>query len=123
MKTEVPKLLAKYREGSAKRYKTSGSSSFNTEFGEANINLNADVGDDEEDEYEALAMLMVSETVMQNERAFEMKKRRTQSLLNNGRKVECRERELANQEYRQRQKDIRFYLQSYDHLIRRIWKN
>ncbi|GKA89249.1 hypothetical protein Tco_0811061 [Tanacetum coccineum] len=32
------------------------------------------------------------------------------------REVECRERELANQEYRQCQKDIRFYLQPYDHL-------
>nr|GEW48881.1 hypothetical protein [Tanacetum cinerariifolium] len=105
METEVPKLLAKSREGSEKRYKTSGSSSFNTEFGEASINLNADVGDDEEDEMheiqrpigrdkakgsmkkkgqrvfgsssmndEALARLMVYETVMQNERAIEMKK-------------------------------------------------
>ncbi|GKD62541.1 hypothetical protein Tco_1300050, partial [Tanacetum coccineum] len=35
---------------SGKRYKTPGSSSFNTESGEASINLNVDVGDDEEDE-------------------------------------------------------------------------
>ncbi|GJW37235.1 hypothetical protein Tco_0060155 [Tanacetum coccineum] len=32
------------------------------------------------------------------------------------REVECRERELAMQEYRQRQEDIRFYMQPYDHL-------
>ncbi|GKE93532.1 hypothetical protein Tco_1574627 [Tanacetum coccineum] len=31
------------------------------------------------------------------------------------REVKCRERELATQEY-QRQEDIRFYLQPYDHL-------
>ncbi|GKE66037.1 hypothetical protein Tco_1520198 [Tanacetum coccineum] len=30
--------------------------------------------------------------------------------------VECRERELEAQEYRQRQEDIMFYLQPYDHL-------
>ncbi|GJX57393.1 hypothetical protein Tco_0287290 [Tanacetum coccineum] len=32
------------------------------------------------------------------------------------REVECREQELAMQEYRQHQKDIRFYMQPYDHL-------
>ncbi|GJV63533.1 RNA-directed DNA polymerase, eukaryota, reverse transcriptase zinc-binding domain protein [Tanacetum coccineum] len=97
-----------------------GSSSFNTEFGEASINLNVDVGDDEEDEVqeirrpsgkdkakgymkkkgsrssgssstneEALARLMVSELAMHNERAIE---------------------------YIQRQEDMRFYMQPYDHL-------
>ncbi|GKE15529.1 hypothetical protein Tco_1423106 [Tanacetum coccineum] len=30
--------------------------------------------------------------------------------------VECRERDVRNQEYRQRHDDIRFYLQPYDHL-------
>nr|GEZ94838.1 hypothetical protein [Tanacetum cinerariifolium]GEZ97119.1 hypothetical protein [Tanacetum cinerariifolium]GFA03984.1 hypothetical protein [Tanacetum cinerariifolium] len=34
----------------SKRYKSSGSSSFNIEFVKASINLNAKVGDDEEDE-------------------------------------------------------------------------
>ncbi|GKD46870.1 hypothetical protein Tco_1271515 [Tanacetum coccineum] len=32
--------------------------------------------------------------------------------------VECREREVAATKYRQQQKDIRFYLHSYDHLTR-----
>ncbi|GJX47150.1 hypothetical protein Tco_0272340 [Tanacetum coccineum] len=32
------------------------------------------------------------------------------------RDVECRERDVRNQEYRQRQDDTRFYLQPYDHL-------
>nr|GEU31594.1 hypothetical protein [Tanacetum cinerariifolium] len=50
METEVLKFLAMSGEDSGKRYKTSGSSSFNTDFGEASINLNVDVGDDEEDE-------------------------------------------------------------------------
>ncbi|GKG06897.1 hypothetical protein Tco_0329866, partial [Tanacetum coccineum] len=43
-------LVLWMRRGGSKRYKSSGSSSFNTEFGEASINLNANVGDDEEDE-------------------------------------------------------------------------
>ncbi|GKG27539.1 hypothetical protein Tco_0405866, partial [Tanacetum coccineum] len=34
----------------SKRYKSSGSSSFNTESREASINLNANVGDDKKDE-------------------------------------------------------------------------
>ncbi|GJW88098.1 hypothetical protein Tco_0163438 [Tanacetum coccineum] len=52
--TKVPKFLAKSVEGSGKRYKTSGSSSFNTESGEASINLNVDVSDDEEDEVQEI---------------------------------------------------------------------
>ncbi|GKC60654.1 hypothetical protein Tco_1088252 [Tanacetum coccineum] len=48
METEVPKFLSNPQ--ASKRYKTSGSSYFNTEFGDASINLNVDVGDDEKDE-------------------------------------------------------------------------
>ncbi|GJZ93416.1 zinc finger BED domain-containing protein RICESLEEPER 2-like protein [Tanacetum coccineum] len=141
MQNEVPKFTAKSREGS-KRYKTFGSSSFNTESVEASINLNANVGDDEEDEVqeirrpigkdnakdvakkkgsrasgsssmndEALARLMVTE--MENQE----KEERLAFLEIKMREVECREREVANHEYRQRQKDIRFYLQPYDHLV------
>ncbi|GJV28486.1 uncharacterized mitochondrial protein-like protein [Tanacetum coccineum] len=44
------KAKTRVSEGSGKRYKKSGSSSFNTEFGKTSINLNVDVGDDEEDE-------------------------------------------------------------------------
>ncbi|GJZ04022.1 hypothetical protein Tco_0537297 [Tanacetum coccineum] len=129
------------KEGS-KRYKTSGSSSFNTESGEASINLNANVGDDEEDEVqkiqrpigkdnakdaakkkgsrasgsssmndEALARLMVTE--MENQE----KEEHLAFLEIKMREVECREREVKNNEYRQRQKDIRLYLQPYDHLV------
>nr|GEV83385.1 hypothetical protein [Tanacetum cinerariifolium] len=36
--------------GGIKRHKSSGSSSFNTESGEASINLNTNVGDNDEDE-------------------------------------------------------------------------
>ncbi|GKE84939.1 hypothetical protein Tco_1558681, partial [Tanacetum coccineum] len=36
--------------GGSKRYRLSGSSSFNTEFGEASINLTTNVGDNDEDE-------------------------------------------------------------------------
>ncbi|GJU29225.1 putative reverse transcriptase domain-containing protein [Tanacetum coccineum] len=37
-------------EGGSKRHKSYGSSSFNTEYGEASINLNTTVGDNDEDE-------------------------------------------------------------------------
>ncbi|GJR85362.1 zinc finger BED domain-containing protein RICESLEEPER 2-like protein [Tanacetum coccineum] len=50
METEVPKFSAKSEEGSDKRYKTYGSSSFNTECVEVSINLNVDVGNDDGDE-------------------------------------------------------------------------
>nr|GEU42032.1 hypothetical protein [Tanacetum cinerariifolium] len=59
---------------------------------------------------EALARLMVIEMVTQE------KEQRDTILEIKGREVECRERELEAQEYRQRQEDIRFYLQPYDHL-------
>ncbi|GJW88097.1 hypothetical protein Tco_0163437 [Tanacetum coccineum] len=43
-----------------------------------------------------------------NERAIEMQKEERKAFLEiKRREVECRERELANQEYRQRQEDIR----------------
>nr|GEV69393.1 hypothetical protein [Tanacetum cinerariifolium] len=124
-------------EGGSKRHKSSGSSSFNTESREASINLNTTVGDDnDEDEVQeirrpqgrdkaraagrkknkglksvessnvnedGLAKLMVNEitSIQKEERlAFLDIKRR---------EVECRERELEQQ-------DMMFYLQPYDHL-------
>ncbi|GJW64835.1 gamma-glutamyltranspeptidase 1 [Tanacetum coccineum] len=141
MKSEVPKFTAK-SWGYSKRYKPSGSRSFNTESGEASINLNANVGDDEEDEVkeirrpngrdkakdaakkkgprasgsssmndEALARLMVTKMANQEkeERLAFLKIKRIE--------VECHERKVRNQECRQHQDDIRFYLQSYDYLI------
>ncbi|GJQ94710.1 zinc finger BED domain-containing protein RICESLEEPER 2-like protein [Tanacetum coccineum] len=53
MQSEVPKFAGKSGEGS-KRYKTFGSNSFNIEFREASINMNVDVGDDEEDEVQEI---------------------------------------------------------------------
>ncbi|GKA44800.1 hypothetical protein Tco_0737596 [Tanacetum coccineum] len=47
--SELPKFAAESGGGS-KRYKSSGSSSFNTESREASINLNTNVGDNDEDE-------------------------------------------------------------------------
>ncbi|GJY42094.1 hypothetical protein Tco_0429364 [Tanacetum coccineum] len=52
MDSEVPNFAAKQQAG--KRYKTTGSSLFNTESGDASINLNVDVGDDDEDEVQVL---------------------------------------------------------------------
>nr|GEV86298.1 hypothetical protein [Tanacetum cinerariifolium] len=68
---------------------------------------------------EALSWLMVFEMAMHNECVIEMKKKeRLASLEIKMREVECRERELAMQEYQQRQKDIMLYMQLYDHLTR-----
>ncbi|GKB45866.1 hypothetical protein Tco_0896619 [Tanacetum coccineum] len=52
MDTEFPKFLSNPQV--SKRYKTSGSSSFNTESGDASINMNVDIHDDEEDEVQEL---------------------------------------------------------------------
>ncbi|GJU86320.1 hypothetical protein Tco_1293866 [Tanacetum coccineum] len=60
---------------------------------------------------EALARLMVTEMANQE------KKERLAFLEIKRREDECRERVVANQEYRQRKEDIRFYLQPYDHLV------
>ncbi|GKD71859.1 ALP1-like protein [Tanacetum coccineum] len=53
MQSEVSKITAKSGGGN-KRYKLSGSSSFNTESREVSINLNVDVDDDEEDEVQEI---------------------------------------------------------------------
>ncbi|GJV56922.1 hypothetical protein Tco_1457927 [Tanacetum coccineum] len=122
-------------QGSSKRHKSSGSSSFNAESGDASINLNNNV-DDEDDVQEirrpegrdkaqnkgskasgsstmnddALARLMVTEMtvaeVAQREKFMELKRR----------EVECREREIAAAEYRAQQEDMELYLQPYEHL-------
>nr|GEV25482.1 ribonuclease H-like domain-containing protein [Tanacetum cinerariifolium] len=52
MDTEGPNFAAKHQ--ASKRYKTYGSISFNTDSEDASINLNVDVGDDEEDEVQVL---------------------------------------------------------------------
>ncbi|GKB66917.1 hypothetical protein Tco_0928329 [Tanacetum coccineum] len=66
---------------------------------------------------EPLARLMVSEMAMHTKHAIEMQKEEHKDFLEIKRwEVECHERELAIQEYRQRQEDMRFYMQSYDHL-------
>ncbi|GJY04652.1 hypothetical protein Tco_0370592 [Tanacetum coccineum] len=66
---------------------------------------------------EAFAKLMVSELAMHNERAIGMKKEERLAFMEIKRmEVECHERELAMHEYRQRQEDIRFYMEPYDHL-------
>nr|GEW93444.1 hypothetical protein [Tanacetum cinerariifolium] len=109
--------------------------------GEASINLNTNVGDNNEDEVQkirrpggrdkaraagknkwskasgsstvnedALARLMVTEMTTQK------KEERLAFIEIKRREVECREREVAAQEYRAQQEDTRFYLQPYDHL-------
>ncbi|GJV91710.1 ALP1-like protein [Tanacetum coccineum] len=80
MQSELLKFTAKYRGGS-KIYKSSGSSSFNTESGEASIHLNANVGYDDEDHVDG-------------NRDGKSGERRTVSLFRDQmREVECRERE------------------------------
>ncbi|GJR15235.1 hypothetical protein Tco_0797887 [Tanacetum coccineum] len=82
----------------SKRHKSSGSSSFNTEYGEASINLNTTVSDKDEDEMQEIRRPEAHE-----------KEKRLAFLDIKRREVKCRERELEQQ-------DMRFYLQPYDHL-------
>ncbi|GJR73929.1 putative reverse transcriptase domain-containing protein [Tanacetum coccineum] len=109
----IPNFNTGSEEGS-KRHKSTGSSSFNTESGEASINLNTTVGDNDEDEVQEIrrpegrdkakdAGLMVTEMTAHE------KEERLAFLYIKRREVECREREIEQQ-------DMRFYLQSYDHL-------
>ncbi|GJT03774.1 hypothetical protein Tco_0838236 [Tanacetum coccineum] len=115
--------------------------SFNTESENASINLNTNVADEDEVQEtrrpggmdkvravgknkgskasgsstmndDALARLMVIEMTAQE------KAERLAFMEIKRRDVKCREREVAAQEYRAQQEDIRFYLQSYDHLTR-----
>ncbi|GJY74256.1 gamma-glutamyltranspeptidase 1 [Tanacetum coccineum] len=131
---EITLLKFSTGSGGSKRHKSSGSNSFSTDSREASINLNTNVGDNDEDEVQevqrpegrdktraarkkerskasgssnvnedALARLMVTKMTTQEKAkclAFlEIKKR----------EVECREREIEQQ-------DMRFYLHPYDHL-------
>ncbi|GJV89351.1 putative ribonuclease H-like domain-containing protein [Tanacetum coccineum] len=116
--TKVPKFLSNPQ--ASKRYNTSRSSSFNTESGDASINLNVDVGNDEEDECKNFDDQWAGtkpKLAMHNERVIGIKKEQRLAFLKiKMRDVECRERELAMQEYRQRQEDIMFYMQPYDNL-------
>ncbi|GJS71975.1 hypothetical protein Tco_0704816 [Tanacetum coccineum] len=128
---EVLKFLT--NKNDAKRSKKFGSSSFNTKFGDASINLNVSARDDDEDDVhvlplpidrdkakglkkkvagssgssssmndEALARLMLSELPTQNKTVMAMKKEECAAFLEiKRREVECREREIEMQEYRQ----------------------
>ncbi|GKF30217.1 hypothetical protein Tco_0096559, partial [Tanacetum coccineum] len=139
MTSELPKFATEF-EGGSKKHKSSGSSSFNAESMEASIYLNTNAGNNDEDEVqeirrpmgrdkardaakkgprasgsssmndEALARLIVTEMTAQE------KGQRDAFIEIKRMEVECRERELTATEYRQRQEDIRFYLQTYDHL-------
>ncbi|GKF13851.1 hypothetical protein Tco_0055313 [Tanacetum coccineum] len=133
IETEIPFKLRHWSKGS-KRHKSSGSSSFNTESGEASINLNTNVGDSDEDEVQEIRRLegmdkargagknkgsKASGSTTVNEDPFarlmvtEMTAQEKEDCLAfleiKRREVECREREIE-------QLDMRFYLQPYDHL-------
>ncbi|GJZ28354.1 hypothetical protein Tco_0573001, partial [Tanacetum coccineum] len=64
-----------------------------------------------------LARLMVSGLATQTASVIAMKKEERAAYMEiKMREVECRERELEMQAYRQRQEDLEFYIQPYDHL-------
>nr|GEV65302.1 alpha/beta hydrolases superfamily protein [Tanacetum cinerariifolium] len=115
-------------EGGSKRHKSSGFSSFNIESEDASINMNTNVGDNDEDKVQeirrpgardkargagknkgskasgsstmnddALARLRVTEMTARD------KEQREAFLEIKRREVECREGEIAAQEYRQQQ--------------------
>ncbi|GJW45199.1 hypothetical protein Tco_0073998 [Tanacetum coccineum] len=88
--------LSQGSQGSNKRHNSSGSSSFNTESGDANINLNNTIAGDDE------VVAGDDEVLVVNEMTAD--------------EVECREREIAATEYRAQQEDMKLYLQPYDHL-------
>ncbi|GKC02174.1 glutathione S-transferase T3-like protein [Tanacetum coccineum] len=126
-------------QGSNKR-KSSGSSSFNTESGDASINLNNIVANDDDEVQEirrpmgrdkakavaknkgskastsstmnddALTKLVVTKMT-----ATEVEQREKFIELKRM-EVEYREREIAATEYRAQQEDMKLYLQQYDHL-------
>ncbi|GJW23636.1 glutathione S-transferase T3-like protein [Tanacetum coccineum] len=110
--------------GGSIRHKSSGSSSFNTESGEASIDLNTNVGDNNKDEVQeirrlggrdkaraagknkgskALGSSSVNEDALARLMVIEMtaqeKEQREKILEIKMREVECREREVATQEY------------------------
>ncbi|GKC60850.1 putative reverse transcriptase domain-containing protein [Tanacetum coccineum] len=102
--------LPKFSTGSggSKRHKSSGSNSFSTDSGEASINLNTNVGDNDEDEVQEVQRPEGRDKA----RAAGKKKGQKECLAFleiKKREVECREREIEQQ-------DMRFYLQPYDHL-------
>ncbi|GKD23793.1 hypothetical protein Tco_1225496, partial [Tanacetum coccineum] len=115
----VPKFLT--NPNAAKRSKTYGSSSFNTESGDAIFNLNVDAGDDDEDDVQVLPRPIGRDMTKGMKKKVAGSSGSLTSMNDEAlarREVECREREIEMQEYRQRQKDLRFYMQPYDHLTR-----
>ncbi|GKC63610.1 reverse transcriptase domain-containing protein [Tanacetum coccineum] len=116
MDTEVASFAAKHQ--ASKRYKTYGSSSFNTESGDASINMNVDVGNEQEDEVQELLRSIGRDKVKGLKKKGSRSSGSSSSMNDEAldREVEYRERELAMQEYKQRQEYIRFYMQPYDHL-------
>ncbi|GJR41213.1 hypothetical protein Tco_1216897 [Tanacetum coccineum] len=108
MDIEVPNFASKHQ--ASMRYKTSGSGSFNKEDKAKGLKKKGSrsSGSSSSTNDKGLARLIVSELAMHNERAIEMKKEERLAFLEiKRREVECRERELAMQEYQQRQEDIR----------------
>nr|GEV72268.1 hypothetical protein [Tanacetum cinerariifolium] len=125
--------------GSSKRHKSSGSSSFNTESGDASINLNNTVVDDDEvkkirrpggmDKARAAAKNKGSKAstsstmnddalarLVVNEMTAAKVEQREAFIELKMREVECREREIAATKYRAQQEDMKLYLQPYNHL-------
>ncbi|GJS94831.1 gamma-glutamyltranspeptidase 1 [Tanacetum coccineum] len=98
---EIPRTMGKDKARDSKK-KGAGSSG-------SSVNIND----------EALARLMVSELATQTASIVAMKKEKCTAYMEiKRREVDLRERELEMQAYRQRQEDMRFYMQPYDHLTR-----
>ncbi|GJY80796.1 hypothetical protein Tco_0493547 [Tanacetum coccineum] len=104
---EVLKFLT--NKNDAKRSKKFGSSSFNTKFEDAmdkakglKKKVAGSSGSSSSMNDEALARLMLSELPTQNKTVMAMKKEECAAFLEiKRREVECREREIEMQEYRQ----------------------
>ncbi|GJR57935.1 gamma-glutamyltranspeptidase 1 [Tanacetum coccineum] len=100
MQIKVPKFTSKFGGGS-KRYKSSGYSSFNTESGEASINLNTIVGDDEEDEVEEIRQPTDKDKAKDaaKKKGPREKEERLAFLEIKRREVECHKREFTEKSF------------------------
>ncbi|GKF11994.1 hypothetical protein Tco_0049920 [Tanacetum coccineum] len=104
---------AECSQGSSKRQKSSGSSSFNAESGDASINLN-NIVNDEDDVQEIRRPEGRDKAKNKGPKASGSSTMNDDALAR--REVECREREIAAAEYRAQQEDMKLYLQPYEHL-------
>nr|GEV45704.1 hypothetical protein [Tanacetum cinerariifolium] len=130
MNEEVSKFMQERREKKNKRYKSCGSSSFNTrESGEGSINLNGTVGDEEDEvqevrsanvfDGESMAKMMANEYVMAND-PFLKSQEMTKLLEIKIHELELKAAELEIRRLENCQRDEALYLLNADEELKAI---